>query len=50
MNIIDWHDVEGIVIRQSGNLDNKYIIDQLIPLCEVKEMPEIVEKVKKLLS
>ena len=47
---IDWHDVEGIVIRQSGNLDNKYIIDQLIPLCEVKEMPDIVEKVKKLLS
>ncbi len=44
---IDWHDIQGIVIRQgSGNLDWKYLFQHLEPLCEVKEEPEILERLR----
>lgn len=41
---IDWHDVQGIVVRQRRNLDWSYIFRHLKPLCEVKEQPEIIER------
>lgn len=44
----DWMDVESIISRQDSKLDTNYIIDQLAPLCELKEAPEIVTKVKML--
>ena len=40
----DWMDIEGILIRQNPGLDFNYIIERLTPLCELKEAPEIVEK------
>jgi Nucleotidyl transferase AbiEii toxin, Type IV TA system len=45
----DWLDIEGIVIRNKPNLDTKYIFNQLKPLAEVKEAPELLEKLKNLL-
>ena len=44
----DWTDIEGIIIRQGKNLDASFIIDQLVPLCELKEATEILDKLKKM--
>lgn len=44
----DWLDVEGIIIRQNTKLDWEYTIRQLIPLCEAKEEPEIVDRLSKM--
>lgn len=43
----DWMDIEGILIRQIQNLDQSHIFEQLSPLCEIKEAPEILSKLKK---
>jgi hypothetical protein len=37
----DWIDVEGVIIRQAGRLDWSYIREQLAPLLELKEQPEL---------
>ena len=38
----DWVDVEGILVRQAGNLDWNLIQEELAPLCELKESPQTV--------
>jgi hypothetical protein len=43
----DWIDVEGIIIRQTGNLDWSYIRNQIKPLIELKGAPEILEELEK---
>ncbi len=43
----DWIDLEGILIRQT-NLDWHYIDQQLLPLAELKEEPEIVSRLNTL--
>lgn len=43
----DWIDVEGIIVRQSGKLDWTYIDQQLRPLAELKEAPEILSELVK---
>lgn len=45
---IDWHDINGILVRQNRELDWRYIFKELTPLCELKEAPEIVERLRKL--
>ena len=45
---IDWHDVKGIAIRQKGSLDWTYILKQLSPLCDLKETPAILARLKKI--
>jgi hypothetical protein len=40
----DWADIRGILIRQAGKLDWDYIMEQLTPLCELKESPETVQE------
>lgn len=40
----DWGDIRGILIRQAGKLDWAYILEQLTPLCELKESPETVSE------
>ncbi|MCE9631039.1 MAG: nucleotidyl transferase AbiEii/AbiGii toxin family protein [Planctomycetia bacterium] len=40
----DWVDLEGILIRQHGRLDWAYVESQLQPLAELKEEPEILER------
>jgi hypothetical protein len=38
----DWIDVERTIIRQTGQLDWQYVFDQLRPLAELKESPQIL--------
>jgi hypothetical protein len=46
---IDWHDIQGIIVRQgTANLVWPYIYWHLKPLCEVKEQPEIVDRLRSL--
>lgn len=47
---IDWMDIEGIVMRQGKSLDCKYIVKQLAPLCKIKESPEIIEKLNRVIE
>lgn len=47
---IDWVDIEGIALRQERYLDGNYILNQLKPLCEAKEAPEIPSRLKVLLD
>lgn len=44
----DWVDVEGILIRQSPTLDWHYVRSQLAPLAELKEQPELVDRLDTL--
>lgn len=44
----DQIDVEGILIRQQGRLDWPYIYENLQPLAEVKEAPEIISSLRML--
>jgi len=46
----DWTDVEGIINRQAQHLDVHYIVEHLTPLCEVKEAPEIPDKLAHLIA
>ncbi len=50
---IDLRDAEGIAVRHDKRLDWGYIEEQLVPLAEAKESPQILrelERVKKLSS
>jgi len=44
----DWLDLQGILVRQSGKLDWRYIRKQLKPLCDLKEEPEILSRLDAL--
>ena len=41
----DWADVESVVTRQS-DLEWKYIFEQLKPLADLKDAPEIVDRLE----
>ena len=45
---LDWGDVKGIIARQGARLDWSTVLTELRPLCELKEAPEIVERLEKL--
>ena len=42
----DWVDVERLIVRQTGKLDWDYIREQLGPLAELKDAPEILEQLE----
>jgi hypothetical protein len=44
----DWADIENILIRQGNNLNWDQILRELKPLCELKEAPEIVDRLIQL--
>ena len=45
----DQRDVRGILVRQgTRKLDWRYIKDELRPLCELKEQPELLDRLLKL--
>lgn len=44
----DWADVETILVRQQGKLNWTYVVQQLQPLCQLKEMPRIVAHLLRL--
>ncbi len=43
----DWSDIQGVLIKQT-KLDWEYIYEQLTPLVELKEAPEILTKLNNL--
>ncbi len=43
----DWVDVDGILIRQRGTIDWDHIRRQLAPLVELKEAPEILDRLEQ---
>jgi hypothetical protein len=46
---LDWNDIRGIIIRQGvDNLDWNHIFHNLAPLCEAKEAPGIMTRLRKL--
>ena len=44
----DWGDVSGIIMRQAGCLDWAYILEELKPLADVKENPDILDHLENL--
>jgi hypothetical protein len=46
----DWIDVEKVIIRQGPRLDRALIIEELKPLAELKEEPEILSRLDQLFS
>ena len=44
----DWVDLDGVLIRQAGRLDWAYVEAQLRPLVELKEEPEILERLERM--
>jgi hypothetical protein len=45
---LDIRDAEGVAIRNRGRLDWRYIEEQLLPLAEVKQEPEILRTMARL--
>ena len=44
----DWSDIEGILVRQTANLDWTYVRTQLDPLVELKGAPDILHRLEGL--
>lgn len=44
----DWNDIEGVIACQGKLLNWKVILSELAPLCELKEAPEIVDRLVQL--
>lgn len=44
----DWVDIRGITVKQERTLDREMILQNLEPLVQLKEAPEILEKLKRL--
>jgi hypothetical protein len=42
-----WLDIEGILISQSAELDWPYVRAQLTPLAELKDAPELADKLEQ---
>ena len=46
----DWIDIGGIITRQGDQLDQRQIFDELTPLVELKEEPEILTHLQQLFT
>lgn len=44
----DWSDIEGMLARQKAKLDWQQIRQELVPLCELKEAPDIPNRLQRL--
>ena len=42
----DWADIERVIVRQTGKLNWSYIHEQLRPLAELKDAPEILDQLE----
>lgn len=47
---IDWMDIEGILVKQGKRLNFDQIFDELTPLVDLKEQPEILTKLHELID
>jgi hypothetical protein len=45
----DWADIESILLKQGKHIDIAYVIEQLTPLCELKEDSDIIKRFHKLI-
>jgi hypothetical protein len=43
----DWLDVDGVIIRQGGTLEWDYVQRHLAPLVELKEEPDILDRLSR---
>lgn len=43
----DWTDIEGVILRQSARLDWSYVRAQLAPLAELKDAPELLDRLER---
>ena len=43
----DWMDIEGVIVRQSPGLDWSYVRAQLAPLAELKETPDLLDRLER---
>lgn len=43
----DWMDIEGVILRHPGGLDWSYVHEQLAPLAELKDAPELLSKLEQ---
>ena len=46
----DWVDVQRVIIRQGKKLNRDLILEELNPLVELKEEPEILDDLNQLLT
>jgi hypothetical protein len=46
----DWGDIETVLIKQHGKLKFKQIWQELLPLVELKESPDIEDRLRKLIA
>ena len=45
---MDWNDIEATLIRQGNRLNRNLILEELTPLAELKEEPEILDRLNNL--
>jgi len=43
----DWTDIEGVLVRQADHLDWSYVREQLVPLLELKDAPELWDELER---
>lgn len=46
----DWIDIRGILLRQGKGLNRKLIVEELAPLVKLKEEPEILDRLVRLME
>lgn len=46
----DWVDIRGILERQRDKLDIDYVLNNLRPLVELKEAPEIMDRLQEMIE
>jgi len=46
----DWLDVEGIVTRQGRSIDRELVLAEALPLLELKEAPEQLDRLRAILG
>jgi hypothetical protein len=46
----DWADVDGVAMRQAGRLNERQIFEELRPLIELKEAPDIEDRLRRVLD
>ncbi len=47
---LDWVDIERVIMRQGTSLNTRQILRELRPLAELKEQPDIVTRLQKLIG
>jgi hypothetical protein len=45
----DWLDIEGLAVRQAGCLDESLIFRELEPLLELKDAPDVADRLRRVL-